>query len=211
MTERFRYHDHTKPVDTCPPKVDIIMAQIRPDDHPWVADAKRSVAEQSYPNLGLIVVDNLDRSLTIGSAWNAAVAHSDADMVLLLGDDDALSADLVSSMVHGWQHLQQQAPNLVHMTTHCTVVDDISRATLHAPVQHTGMFLRRYLVDDPFDADLDRHVGHAKLRAISEAQKALGQPMSMAILHHYGYIYRQHAFMTNGRPIRIQPQQHAHR
>lgn len=211
MSERLRYTDHHRPVDTTPPKVDIIMVQIRPNDHPWVEEAMRSVQEQTYAHLGMLVVDNQDRALTIGSAWNLAVQASDADLVLFLGDDDSLTPDLVSCMVDGWHHLRTGAPNLVHLTTHCTVLDDMSKQAAHAQVQHTGMFFRKFLVDHPFDEGLARHVGMSKMQAVADAQRMLQQPMSLAILYHYGYIFRQHAFMANGRPIRIQPQHHAHR
>lgn len=213
MSKRLRYTDRHRPVDTTPPKVDIIMVQIRPDDHPWVEEVMQSIQEQTYAHLGMLRVDNQDRALTIGSAWNLAVQASDADLVLFIGDDDALTPDLVSCMVDGWQHLRTNAPNLVHLTTHCTVLDDLTKQAAHVQVQHTGMFLRQFLLDHPFDGELPRHVGIAKLRAISDAQRELQEPMSMAILHHYGYIFRQHPFMAGGRPMRIQPQSqpHAHR
>lgn len=203
MKERFKYTDCTKPVNTMPPKVDVCMIQVRPDEHAWVEEAKRSVSEQAYAHLGFLVVDNQDRTLSIGSAWNACVELSDADLVLFLGDDDSMATDLVSSLVHGFNHMKAKAPNLVHITTNCTILDENSGAVGMAPVQHTGMFLRNFLVDHPFDDMLDRHVGLNKVQAIAQASKAIDQPMSTGIMHHYGYIWRQHMFMTNGRPIRL--------
>lgn len=206
--ERLRYTDHTKPVDTLPLKVDVCMIQIRPDDHEWVAEAKRCVSEQSYAHLGFLVVDNLDRSLSIGAAWNACVAQSDADLLLFLGDDDGMTPDLVECMVNGWRHMQPQAPNLVHLTTHCTVMNAQASLTAHLQVPHTGMFLRRFLVDHPFDEAITRHVGASKVNAVHVAGKELAQPMSMAIIHHYGYLWRQHPWMNNGRPIQFQRNAH---
>ncbi len=203
MTERLTYTDHSRPVDTMPLKVDVIMVQVRPDDHDWVHQARTSVQEQSYPHLGFITFDNADRSISIGAAWNACIQASDADLVLMYGDDDAMTADLVQSLVDGWKHMAPALPNLVHLTSHCTVVDQDARAQAHATIQHTGMFLRQFLVDHPFDEGLERHVGAMKVQAIGEAQKAMGQPMSMAILHHYGYIFRQHPWMVSGRPIQF--------
>lgn len=203
MKERLKYTNCTKPVDTKPPKVDVCMIQVRPDDHAWVQEAKQSVSEQVYANLGFLVVDNQDRALSIGSAWNACVEDSDADLLLFLGDDDGMTVDLVSAMVYGYQHMKAKAPNLVHISTNCTILDESSGSVGMAPVQHTGMFLREFLVDHPFDELLARHVGLNKVQAIAQASKAIDQPMSTGIMHHYGYIWRQHMFMNNGRPIRL--------
>lgn len=209
MTDRLRYTDHTKPIDTLPLKVDVCMIQVRPDDHEWVIDAKRCVADQSYPHLGFLVVDNMDRSLSIGNAWNACVQASDADLLLFLGDDDGMTPDLVECMVHGWKHMGKQAPNLVHLTTNCTVLSHDLRLQAHVKVQHTGMYLRQFLLDHPFDGTLDRHVGRSKVEAIHTAGQAIGQPMTMGIMHHYGYLYRQHPWMVSGLQIKFEP--HAHR
>lgn len=203
MNERYRYSDHTKPVDTTPPKVDVVMIQVREDDHRWVKEAVKSVEDQSYPHLGLLIVDNRDRALTIGQAWNGAVQASDADLVLFLGDDDALVHDLVASMVSTWAWMKAKVPNLVHVTTNCTLVDDNSGAVAIGPIHHTGMFLRQFLVEHPFDESLAKGVGKQKMQAIAQAQKFLGQAMSSGIMHHYGYIFRQHPWMVGGQQVQF--------
>lgn len=200
MTERLHYTTQFRAIGE-PISVDVVMIQQRPDDHDWVSQALESVMAQRYAHLGLITVDNRDRSATIGACWNAAVKKSTADLVLMFGDDDAMTPDLVSCMVAGWQHMAPAAPNLVHLTTHCTIIDQNASLQAHAQVQHTGMFLRKFLLEHPFDEQAQRHVGALKVQAIAQAQQAMQQPMTMAILHHYGYIYRQHPFMVSGRPI----------
>lgn len=207
MHPRLRYSEHSKPVDTTPLKVDVIMIQQRPDDHAWVKEAKATVEQQCYPHLGFLVVNN-ERSpdreaLTIGEAWNLAVAQSDADLVLFLGDDDGLCADLVTCMVESWKHMRKNAPNLVHLTTHCTVMDEEAGLVAQMAVTHTGMYLRQYLVDFPFNETLDRWVGRAKLNEVEQSQRFLGQPMSMGIVHYSGYIFRQHAWMVSGQRLRL--------
>lgn len=199
--ERLRYTNHSHPAST--PSVDIIMVQVRPLDHPWVQAAVQSVSEQTYPLVGLVEVDNRDRELSIGAAWNAGVQHSSADLVLMMGDDDMLSVDLVGSMVAQYEAMRDAAPNAVHLSSMCTLIDEHGQRMAHAPVQHTGMFLRKYLLDFPFDAGLSRHVGRAKVASIEADGRKLGQPMTMGIRHHYGYIWRQHPFMNNGSPIAI--------
>ena len=199
---KLRYSDHTKPVNTEPPKVDILMIQVRDTTHPWVEAAVQSVADQSYPRLGLIEVDNRDRSLSIGAAWNAAVQASEAELVMPMGDDDILTMDLIASLVDQWQYIREHAPNVVHINSMCTILDEDTGQSVHASVQHTGMFLRQFLLDYPFNETLGRNVGLEKIAAMANAQVELGQPLSMGVRHHYGYIFRQHAFMASGRPMR---------
>lgn len=201
--KRLRYSDHSKSVNTTPLKLDVIMIQQRPDDHPWVLEAKQTVAEQCYPHLGLITIDNIDHQLTIGQAWNLGVQESDADLVLMFGDDDGLCVDCATVLVEGFTHLRKKAPNLVHLSSHCTVLNEEDGVSAQVAIAHTGMFLRQYLLDQPFDEDLQRHVGAAKVRAIEHSQRFLGEPLSMAVLHYSGYIYRQHMFMASGNPIRF--------
>lgn len=208
MNDRLRYTDLSKPVDTVPLKVDVLMIRVRNTDHPWVREAFESVGQQSYPHLGILEVDNTDRELSIGQAWNAMVQASDADLVLPFGDDDAMTSDLITCMVDGWKHCRTKAPNLVRLTTNCTVFDtETGLSGVAAGIEHTGMFLRQFLLDSPFDETLPKGVGVDKSLAIERAQRSLGQPMSMAILHHTGYLFRQHAFMASGMRIRIQHQQ----
>lgn len=217
--DRLKYTDLTPEPDAAPLRVDVCMIRIRPEEHDWVAGALRSVQEQSYPHLGLLVVDNEDRSLSIGQGWNACVQASDADLLLFVGDDDALAPDLVSGMVSCYRHMQRTAPNLVRVTTNCTVLDDDTGLSAIVPgLHHTGMFLRRYLLDHPFDEELARGVGRSMAHSMDQAQRLLGQPLSVAMMHHAGYIYRQHAFMASGNRIEVRlghpnaaPHAHGHR
>lgn len=203
MMERFRYTDHTKPQRTDFPTVDVVMIQVRQRTHKWVQDAVDSVNQQTYQHMGLLELDNIDRSASIGACWNACVRKSTADLVLMMGDDDMLAVDLVECMVLQWMHMRAMAPNVVHITTHCTAFDDETQKAGHAPVMHTGMFLRQFLVDHPFDESLVRHVGAQKVAAIAEAQKHIGQSMTSGILHNYGYIFRQHPWMVSGKRINV--------
>lgn len=211
MKDRLTYTDLSKPVNTMPLRVDVLMIRIRATDHAWVAQAQQSVHEQCYPHMGLLELDNTGRELSIGAAWNALVLASEADLVLMMGDDDAITPDLLSCMVDGYIAMRRKAPNLIRVTTNCTVVDEQSGMSAIANgLHHTGMFQRQYLLDHPFDETLDRNVGLAMATSIDHSQRLLGQPLSVGIMHHAGYIYRQHAFMVSGNPIQINVKPHGH-
>ena len=197
-----RYTDLTKPIDTTPPKVDVVMIQVRDDEHPWVEHAVKSVTEQSYANMGLLIIPNADRSLSIGRAWNAGCQASDADLVLFLGDDDMIVPDLITCLVESWSFMRARVPNLVRITSPCIALED-DRGSGPVPYHHTGMFVRQYLLDHPFNEELAHGVGHAQARSIDQAQRALGQPMSSAVAHHYGYIFRQHPYQVGGQQYRF--------
>lgn len=200
--QRFTYTDHTRQASE-QPRVDVLMIQVREDDHAWVKQANKSVDEQTYPELGMWVTDNRDRSVSIGQAWNDMVRQSDAELVQLLGDDDALAPSYIRTMVDEWQFVRERAPNAVHITSYCTVLDDRTNRMASMLVPHTGMFLRQFLLDHPFDETLTRHVGAEMFNRIGKVQASLGQPMTTSVAHFFGYIFRQHTFMNSGNPIAV--------
>ncbi len=209
MNKRLTYTDLSKPVDTMPLRVDVLMIRIRPTDNEWVKEAQQSVHDQCYPHLGLLELENESRELSIGAAWNALVQASEADLVLMMGDDDAITPDLVSCMVDGYRAMRRKAPNLIRVTTNCTVVDnETGLSAIANGLHHTGMFQRRYLLDHPFDEELAKNVGLKMASGIDHSQRLLGEPMSVGIMHHAGYLYRQHAFMASGNPIQLRPRTH---
>lgn len=186
------------------PPVDVVMIQIREPGHPWTKAAEQSLSEQTYPNLQAIIVDNRDRSLSIGEAWNQAVAQSTAGWVLFMGDDDVLSPELVRLLVDHTVEMQRQGMPVIHGTSFTTVLDDQSGISAQANgITHTGMFLRQWLVEHPFDESLANGVGVDMMRQIAEESKRTDQPLSTACAHYYGYLFRQHAFMASQRPINI--------
>lgn len=196
----YHYTDHTHPAPDLP-RVDVLMIRQRAEEHAWVKQARQSIDLQTYPNLGHLEVSNEDHALSIGAAWNLAVRESEAELVLMMGDDDILHGTCVAQLVDEYRFARTQAPNVVHLTSFCTVLDDASGMMQALPVQHTGMFLRQYLLDNPFDEGLQRNVGQAQVQRIAQAGKESGQPLTMVVASTYPYIFRQHMFMACGRPI----------
>lgn len=209
--ERIQYHDLTTHGAEYWPRVDVVMINSRGMENPWVQQAIGSVQASRYPNLGLLIVDNTDHALTIGKAWNLGVAASTADNVFFLGDDDYISWDLIMSLVTFLQFLGQQpnGENVVMVSSGCTAIDAEGRTMAEIPQQHTGMYLRAWLVDHPFNPTMARYVDtemHERLKNLQQLRRHL---IATGIAHHKGYFYRQHIGMVSGEKVRRQQPQGA--
>ena len=175
------------------PRVDVVMARTRPANDPWLTASLRSVEQQCYPLTGLWTVDNEDRALHLGEAWNIGVQASSAPLILLLREEDMLTADLVQSLVTFWLTGRKQMPTLRHVTSYITVLDEQTGRTGSAPLPHAGMFERETLLANPFDATLDHHVAEHAVRRLA-ASVSGSEAVTFGVAHHHGYIWRNHAF-----------------
>lgn len=189
MRQRFR--DFARPIEDEPlPRVDVLLVQTR-EEHAWVDAAIASVEQQSYPNTGLWVIDNKDRSLQLGAAWNIGVQASTAELVLLLREEDMLTADLVDTLVTFWHAGKRSTPSLVHVTNFITLLDERTGRMGTAPLAHAGMFLRSMLVEQPFSAELDHTAPNEVLERLKQASTG---PITFGVAHHHGYVWRNHDF-----------------
>lgn len=203
MNERITLHDHSRK-KSASPRVDVVIVNSRGLDHPWMKLARQSVQEQTYPNTSLLVVDNNDHALGIGQAFNVAVKASRAPFVQFLGDDDALMRDTIASMVECFQVGKRGAPSLVHTTTNCMLLHDASGQLGPAPLAHMGMFDRSWLIANPFNEALARGIHTDVRERLQRLEKLSGKPYSLPLIHHYGYMWRQHATMLS--QLNIAPQ-----
>lgn len=189
MRQRFR--DYRRFVEDEPmPRVDVLIVQTR-EDTTWLDAAENSVEQQSYTECGLWVINNRDRSLTLGEAWNIGVQASTAELVLLLREEDMLTADLVNTLVTFWLAGKRSTPSLVHVTNFITVLDERTGRMGAAPLAHAGMFQRSMLEEQPFSAELDHTAPNEVLERLKQASTG---PITFGVAHHHGYIWRNHAF-----------------
>lgn len=198
-------HDFTRPVDTTPPKVCVVVVHHRPLDHPYMVEAIESLTVQSYANLECITVDNQDNSLTMGQARNQAVQHTDADLVAFMAEEDMMTLDTVQAMVDLYTHARNSdLKALVHVTTHLIALLDSGQRAIMPNMQAPGMYERAYLLNNPFDPALDERVDGAQLRCLHNLAQVKGQPVTFATTHHYGYILRVHPFRRDGIRVNVQ-------
>lgn len=190
-------NDFSRGVDTDPVKVTAIIVHHRPLEHEFVQQAIGSLRGQAYPKLECITLHNTT-GLTTGAARNAAVQQAKGQLILFLEEDDMLTSDTVASMVHLYHEAKQQLPGLVHVTTPCiALLKDGSTAMLPAH-KAPGMYEREYLLNNPFDADLDHKVDAMQQVRMQNLGKLQGRPCTFAITHHFGYVLRAHPFRRDG-------------
>jgi glycosyltransferase involved in cell wall biosynthesis len=183
------------------PSIDVVVVNSRGVDNPWFKHAVRSVHGQSYP-CGLLIVDNNDRALSIGAAYNMAVQESNADLICFLGDDDWMEPDLVASMEACMDMARRQNDGVViHLTTFCTAVIEHLGKMGQVQLPHMGMFRRDFLLEHPFNEELEKNVGGEMFRRLNDTSKFLGKPVTAAVVHHYGYMYRQHIGQASGMKV----------
>lgn len=175
------------------PRVDVVLARTRAEDDPWVKAAIRSVEQQRYPNTGLWTVNNEDRALNIGEAWNVGVAASTAELILILREEDMLTADLVQTLVTFYLSGKPQQPTLCHVTGYMTILDEQTGRTGSAPLAHAGMFERETLLAHPFDTGMSHHVAEHLVQRLRSSVSG-SEAVTFGVAHHHGYIWRNHAF-----------------
>jgi len=198
MNKRTTRHTNDKPVNPDPPSVEVVIVHRRPLDHPWLVQAVASIQEQTYPKLSLMLVDNQDMGVVMGDAINQAVAASTADFILVVMEEDQLTFDTVQAMVDMFQSAQKYQPNIIHVTTYCTIIVDGQNGHAQAQLLMPGMWLRSHLVEHGFNAKLDTNVHRDIASQVQDLQRLSNKPMTMAFAHHYGYILRQHPFRGDG-------------
>lgn len=198
----------------------VVIVNSRGAKNPWFLKALASARGQFYPNCGVMVVDNNDHGLSIGAAWNLAAQSIDAKYLLFVGDDDYISIDLVSHLAGTIESLRKR-PEMQHLclvTSYCTMVDrdDMPMAERkdngagvftqgYVQLHHTGMYLREWLLDNPFNEKLERHVSTDMQRRIATRGTIINALTMWATSYHYGYHYRNHLGMVSGPKVVIHP------
>lgn len=138
------------------PFVSIVIINSRGGD--LFEEAFHSAKSLFYPNYEIVVEENFDRSRTIGKCWNAAVADSKGEYVLFLGDDDRLSQEYLISLILYQKKAREVGmdEDVVGYSTYITNFDGEKMwGTQSLP---TGMWNKEYLLANPFNEELTKHV-----------------------------------------------------
>jgi len=175
------------------PSVDILIANSE-RNREWFEDAHSSATYQSYPHYRIVVEDNPNMQKSIGKVFNDMVKYSDADYVFFLGDDDMISPDYIQSLVDNLLFTQEVNPEAVYATSYISYLREDGELYGYAPFVPTGLYLRSFLVENPFNEELPKLVDTEMISRIS----TLGYS-KVILRYHFGYLYRQHDNMVSGR------------
>lgn len=149
-----------------------------------------SIRDQSYPNVEPIVVNNFERLMTIGKAFNDGVKKASGEWILFLGDDDKISPDYISSLVTFVSSMTD--PKTVAVSTFLTMFDGM-RAEPRELVP-TGMWRKDYLLQYPFAEYLTKYVDTDIMYRVEDSEEHKQYLMRW----HYGYHYRSHPDQISG-------------
>lgn len=174
------------------PKVSIIVVVSRLKTHRnAVKQCLDSLRAVLYPNYEIIMVDNNERLITIGKAYNDGVQQAKGKYVLFVGDDDYITSDYLFSMVNVLEHM----PGTVTSTSYLTMFDEEGNIAPKELVP-TGMWLREYLLENPFAEYLTKWVDSDAFEKLRENNKG-----SIVVRHQYGYWYRVHPNQVSGMKV----------
>lgn len=168
-------------------KISVVVIDSRSHQHPdWVQTCKGSILNQTRPVDELIVVDNTDRSKTIGKCWNEAVADAEGDWVFFVGDDCFIARDCVQVM------LNHADDKINCVTTFMTMFDEKKYKVVQRPC--TGMWKRDYLLKYPFNETLDKGID----REYYEEAVKRGDAYHL-IPYYFGHYDRRHDDHRSGK------------
>lgn len=176
------------------PIVSVVIVNSRGRKSPeMLQECLDSLRNQSYYNIEPVIVENVDRLITIGKAFNEGVKIAKGEWVLFLGDDDFITPDYVQALISYLYFSGETQP--VAISTFLTMFTEINTTTSKEPRELivTGMWRREYLVKYPFAEYLTKYVDTDMMQQTEQR----GDKM-IVLRWHYGYFYRSHFDQVSG-------------
>lgn len=176
------------------PVISIVVVNSRGRKSPEMLQACfDSIRNQFYYNIETIVVENTDRLITIGKAFNEGVKKAKGEWVLFVGDDDIISVDYVGALV-AYAYFGGEPP-CICVSTFLTMFNTNGTVINNEPrdLAVTGMWKRDYLLKYPASEYLTRYVDTDMM----EQAEARGDRLAV-LRWHYGYFYRSHMDQVSG-------------
>lgn len=178
------------------PKVTVVVINSRLKSHPlYVKECFDSIKAQSYPNIQIIVIDNIDKMQTIGRCWNKAVRMAKGKYILFVGDDDFIAKDYIASLVTIIE--DTDLSKVAGISSYLTMFHQPGKSpeVMQEPREliPTGMYLKKYLKKNHFKEYLTKFVD-------SEFMNRIGEQGDTLLVHRqqYGYFYRSHPTQQSG-------------
>jgi len=146
-----------------------------------------SLSVQGYP-ITIDILDNMDRSMSIGKAYNTLADRCDTDLLLYVGDDDILAEDYVLNVVNAYMKRQHMYPGIVGIVTGAIPFEDTGKKA-YSFASPTGFWKPEFVRRVRFDETLVRQVD-------TEFMERMGKEHPNDALLRLdwvvGYYYRQH-------------------
>lgn len=173
--------------------IGVIISRLarRPD---YVKQCLDSIRKQTYKNIEVITVDNDDKLITIGKAFNTVARKGKGEYVLYIGDDDYIAPDYVGSLV---AMLKENLDNdkIAGVSSYLTMFKTSGEQVLaeHRTLVPTGMWKREIILEEQFREYLTKYVDSE----FADRIRAKGY-IQLIAEHNYGYFYRAHEQQISG-------------
>jgi len=179
--------------------ISAVIVDSRGDIHPeWVEMAVQSIKDQFRLPDEVVMVENRDRSKTIGECYNLAVKQAKGDYIVFLDDDDWWARDYIQLL----ETYAINEPNYIAWTTWMMAYNDYdndpNRGKFSPLVDriHRGLWKRDYLLKYPYDETLPKGIDRVHIEEVRKRGDRI-----LALKHYFGYYYRKHSDYSCAIPI----------
>jgi len=180
------------------PKITLGMVNSRNNHYPQ--EAIESMRRTLYPlweeKININILQNLNKELTIGKAFNRLAQDAKGEWIMYIGDDDKIARTMLFNYAVYLLTNAESNPDkeVVCVTGNIILFDDKKEKRQHLQSSPTGMWNVEYLKNNPFDETLERYVDTEMFaRTLNENKKTI-----LYAATDYGYYYRQHANNVSG-------------
>ncbi len=173
------------------PSITVGIVQTR---QKYMGDLMNSLKSQNYP-LEVRIVQNFDRDMSIGRAYNKLADECDTDFIIYVGDDDFLAEDYINSAIQAYMRRVRSERNIAALLTSTTAFDETGKYAV-IPHHSTGIWKTEVVRKHRFDETLVRQVDtefHQRIFSLKTEGYTILQLTWLA-----GYMYRQHNKNVSG-------------
>lgn len=179
------------------PLVSVIVIDSRSKTNKdWVDICLQSVRIQWFKDWELIVIDNTDKKLSIGAAYNEAVKYATTDWVYFLGDDDYIQPDFLGSLYRFAIESDKMVPKLAGATSYGFVFNEKTEQMGLLKKVPFGMAKREKILEYKLDEALTKHID---VDFWNRLEISKGKHNVAIMYWNYGYFYRSHDKQVSGR------------
>lgn len=175
-------------IDNSKPSVTVAIVQTRKK---YMGELLNSLRNQDYP-ISIKILDNMDKSKSIGRCFNELADLCDTEWIFYLGDDDWLAEDYIESVMKAY--LRRQSMYKIEGIMTATTAFDDSGTFKVIPHYATGFWKTETIRKHRFNETLKRQVDtefHNRMKDVSGLTLLWATWLT-------GYHYRQHEDNISG-------------
>jgi len=179
------------------PLVSIVVVDSRSVENPkWVEICLDSIYKQWFKDWELILVNNTDRTWSIGKAFMEASKMASTEWVLFVGDDDFIQPDYIMGLYLFAKESYKHVPNCIGVTSYGFLFNEEQNKMGLLKKVPFGMMRKDNIMKIGFDELLDKHID---VDFLERSGVNKGKANVAIMFWNYGYFYRSHDQQVSGR------------